>query len=86
MTKVKYLEEYAKLQSQIHGMNWKVLLEGIQIWNTCMKALLPTNQKSWPRLMYAKRPNSKVKRQRVKVIFHITLLFYKYSISMHVAK
>jgi hypothetical protein len=47
MTKVKILEK-VKLQGQRsegqdHDIKWKVLPEGIHIWN--MKALAPTNQK-----------------------------------------
>jgi hypothetical protein len=67
MTNVKILEKKAKLQGQGHGIKWKVLIEGIHMWN--MKALPPTNQKSCPRLKFWKRrSNSKVKGQKVKVI------------------
>jgi hypothetical protein len=54
MTKVKVFKKKVKLQGQIsegldHDMKWKVLPEGIHIWN--MKAPAPTNQKLWPRLI-----------------------------------
>jgi hypothetical protein len=66
MNKVNFLEK-VKLQGQRsegqgHGIKWKVLPEGIHMWN--MKALPSTNQNLWPRLEFGKWSNSKVKHQK----------------------
>jgi hypothetical protein len=51
MTKVKVFDKKVKLQGQRsegqgHGIKWKVLPEGIYVWN--IKALPPTIQMLWP--------------------------------------
>jgi hypothetical protein len=57
MTKVKVLEKKVKLQGQRsegqgHDTKWKVLPEGIHMWN--IKALPSTDQKLWPRVSFGK--------------------------------
>jgi hypothetical protein len=69
MTKVKVFEKSQTPRSEGRGhvIKLKVLPEGVHMWN--MKALPPTHQKLWSRLKFLKkRSNSKVKRQRDKVI------------------
>jgi hypothetical protein len=68
MTKVKVLEKVKpqgwRTEGQGHGIKWKVLPEGIHMWN--MKALPPTNQTLWPMLILEKK--AKVKGKRIKVM------------------
>jgi hypothetical protein len=69
MTKVLVLEKKVKLQGwrtegQGYGIKWKVLPEGIHMWN--MKALPPTNQTLWPMLILEKK--AKVKGKQVNVM------------------
>ena len=53
----------------VHCMMWKVLSQGIHMWN--MKALYLTVHKLWPRLKSLKRmSNFKVKVTRSKIMVH----------------
>jgi hypothetical protein len=62
MTKVKVFEK-VKLQGQ--SIKWKVLPEGIHMWN--IKTLTPTNQKSWQGMVLEKKVKLQGQNQRVKV-------------------